>query len=101
MVAVGWLVTFLATMVGLTLLRGFVLVQLWGWFLVPIGVPRIGMALALGISVITGMLCQSPMTATREPKADTAVGKLVEALVIGVAAPLLAWGMGAIIAAFM
>lgn len=36
-------------------LRGWALSTLWAWFLVPIGVPAIGIATALGISVIIGL----------------------------------------------
>lgn len=36
-------------------IRGWALSTLWAWFLVPIGLPAIGIATALGISVIIGL----------------------------------------------
>ncbi len=36
-------------------INGFVLQSLWGWFLVPLGVPYIGVAKAIGLSVLAHM----------------------------------------------
>lgn len=47
---IGLLAGVLAT------LQGFVLVHLWAWFLVPLGLPPIGIAHAIGIALIAGML---------------------------------------------
>jgi hypothetical protein len=40
------------------LLRGFVVVKLWGWYVLPFGVSQIGMAHALGISLFLSLLSQ-------------------------------------------
>lgn len=45
----------LSTLIVSIILRGWVLSTLWAWFLVPIGAPAIGIATALGISVIIGL----------------------------------------------
>lgn len=37
------------------LLRGFVLSVLWGWFVVPLGAPEIGVASALGLAITVGL----------------------------------------------
>jgi hypothetical protein len=37
-------------LVPMALLRGFVVFTLWGWFLIPLGLPAIGIAHAMGIS---------------------------------------------------
>lgn len=37
-------------------LGAFVLVQLWAWFMLPLGVPAIGVAHAYGIGVIATFL---------------------------------------------
>ncbi len=50
----------------LTILRGLVLSTLWRWFLVPLGAPAIGIAAAIGISVIVAMLTANPHAATNE-----------------------------------
>lgn len=38
--------------IPLAIYRAWVLMTLWGWFVVPLGAPRIGMAWAYGIGVI-------------------------------------------------
>jgi hypothetical protein len=38
---------------------GLVLKTLWVWFLVPIGLPAIGVATAIGVSIIAHMLAAS------------------------------------------
>lgn len=35
---------------------GFVLTYLWGWFLVPLGLVQIGMAHAIGVSILVSYL---------------------------------------------
>lgn len=45
----------ISTMIVGIVLRGWVLSTLWGWFLVPLGAVEIGIAAALGISIIIGM----------------------------------------------
>ncbi len=45
-----------ALIIALSLWRGFVLSYLWTWFLVPLGVPDIGIIHAIGISMIASFL---------------------------------------------
>ncbi len=40
----------------LTIIHGLLLKLFWGWFVVPLGVPAIGVAHALGISLVVSML---------------------------------------------
>lgn len=40
------------------IVRGFVLSILWGWFLVPLGVPAVGVAGAIGVALVIGMLTE-------------------------------------------
>lgn len=40
----------------LAVYNGIILHMLWGWFLVPLGVPQIGVAWAIGISALAGLL---------------------------------------------
>ncbi len=51
---------FLGTLVPLMLLNGWALSVMWGWFLVPLGLPPIGMAMAIGIGSIIGLLQHTP-----------------------------------------
>lgn len=43
--------------------NGFALWLLWGWFMVPLGIPPIGIAWAVGLSTVATMLLPSPSRA--------------------------------------
>lgn len=45
----------LVLFVPLLLWSAFVLMKLWGWFLVPLGVPRIGLVGAVGVDLIVSL----------------------------------------------
>jgi len=49
------MVGLIFTVVGI-LWRGYVLSFLWGWFMVPLGVKPVGVAVAVGLSSLGGML---------------------------------------------
>jgi hypothetical protein len=75
--------------------RGFALVKLWAWFIVPaFAAPAIGIPTAIGISLIVAF-----MTATNT-KAKTDDEYWIRAMVNGVAWPGLALIVGAIVKAF-
>jgi flagellar biosynthesis protein FliQ len=79
----------------LTILRGFVLKQLWAWFAVPqFHVAPLTIPVALGISLLVGYL-----TANTSPKHETY--SFVEQLVISIIAAILALAFGAIYHAFV
>ena len=40
--------------------KAFVAVQLWGWFLVPLGAPRVGLAHAVGLMLVATMATVKP-----------------------------------------
>ncbi len=42
--------------VGVAIFSGFVLSVLWAWFLVPLGAPEIGIATAIGLSMIVSLV---------------------------------------------
>ena len=45
---------------GLTLLRAFVLIKMWEWFIVPLfSLPALNIPYALGLSLIVGMFMQN------------------------------------------
>lgn len=52
-----------------SVMRGWVLKIIWGWFLVPLGVPAVGIVQALGISALVGMLTHE-MAGTQGHKYD-------------------------------
>lgn len=49
------LMAMLGIIVAAIMLRAWVLTVLWGWFAVPYGAPAIGIATAIGISLIVSM----------------------------------------------
>ena len=46
----------------ITIFRGFVLQKLWLWFMIPFGLSEIGLAHALGLSVLIGLFTGSGST---------------------------------------
>jgi len=55
----GKLCAFILLYLGGIFLEGLVLMILWNWFVVPIGVKEINFVVALGISVISSMFIPS------------------------------------------
>ncbi len=52
-----WVVAAMALGVPITVvLRAFALSVVWGWIVVPLGVPEIGMAHAFGLAIVAEML---------------------------------------------
>lgn len=56
--AMGGCFMTVATVVVGTIYKAFVLSILWGWFAVPLGMPKIGLAQAVGIALIVAMLAK-------------------------------------------
>lgn len=90
---------FLASILGLAvvivplaLLRGWVLSLLWGWFIVPLGVPAVGVVHAIGIAFVVGMFTSAAKVDSDHPWRNIAIGFL---------APLLTLAFGAIVHGFM
>lgn len=54
--AIGIVVLLGVLMIPAYLLNGFVLMKLWQWFLVPLGLPVIGLAHCIGIAIIINFL---------------------------------------------
>ena len=50
--SLGALILFIPSI----LFSGWVVMLLWGWFIVPLGMPEVGLALALGISVLVSAI---------------------------------------------
>lgn len=75
------------------IVRGLVLMALWGWFIVPFGLPGLTLAWAIGISLIVGFL-----TADVKPDPDR---DLLVSMVMSMAFSVLAFIVGAIVQIFM
>jgi hypothetical protein len=82
--AAGCVVALVMVPVGI-ILRGFVLCQLWLWFLMPLGVKEIGMAHALGLTTLVSMFgMQSGSTVKKDDDTPLAL----HVVVMTVAPPL-------------
>ena len=78
----------------LAIVRGFVLSYLWTWFLVPFGLPEIGVAWAIGLSMIVAYLTHE---GAYTGPADEAWGKFAGSLF----SPFLLLLFGYIVHSFM
>lgn len=96
--AFGWLMLF-ALEIPSWILRGFVLAKMWLWFLVPLGVPEIGKAHAIGIAMLAALMLSG--LARDKSEIEDALAAGFEALIKSVLASLLAWGIAAIVAGLM
>lgn len=89
----------LAAMFPTAMLRGYVIQKLWLWFLVPLGLPTIGVAHAIGISILIGALTFQFVVSPFETLEGWT--KTITLIVAGTLANLMIWGMGAIVHSFM
>ena len=89
----------LMAVVPLMLLGGVVCADLWAWFLVPLGVPAIGVAHAIGIHSLIGLMTVSISRADLRAKSEsTDVIARCGDRALGY---LLVWAVGAIVASCM
>lgn len=74
---VGKVVVFIGLLASLAIVRGLVLSALWGWFVTPLGPPDIGIAEAIGISLIVGMLTTSKDPDLEDKKKQPLMGQFL------------------------
>lgn len=78
--------------VGGLILKGWVLVNLWSWFVVDLGLPQIGMIHAIGLALIIGYLTYQWVD-VQQP--DRPMRKeLAIVFYMGIVRPLLIYAMG-------
>jgi hypothetical protein len=82
-----------AVLAGLTVEQGWVVSILWGWFMVPIGVPAISTPIAIGI-VLT-------LSAMRMKRVKSPDEEPWETLAFAAIAPLVALTLGWIVKQFV
>lgn len=73
---------------------GYVISTMWRWFLVPLGVPSIGVAHALGIAVTIGMMRANVVSAVERKSTTWTAKHFYSALFVLIGAPAIALGMG-------
>lgn len=92
----------LATIVAVPLFvswRGYALSVMWKWFAVPLGVPAIGVAHAIGLAAIVAMMAKSYEDNAENERSGNE--KLARAWAIGLLGPLFALIFGWIVKGFM
>lgn len=81
--AVGFVVVAILTVLA----AAFTLSTLWGWFIVPLGAPAIGLAHAAGISVMLTYLKMRQVKQKDErpflDKVSDAYGRMIVVLLLG------------------
>jgi hypothetical protein len=81
------------------LLKGWVLTFLWEWFAVPLGLPPLGVAHAIGLAALVGLLTHQVSNCQSEDKdISDAVGRWIGSGLIG---PFLVLLIGYIVHSFM
>lgn len=90
-------VVFVALLVaGLILLEAVIVIDLWGWFIIPtFGLPGISYPVAIGICLLGTLICPTP-TIPKESKYEGMqwVGAVIFRL-------LMVWGIGYIASLWM
>lgn len=89
------LLVFVGAMIAASILNGWALVQLWGWFMVPLGLPVLSLPWAIGIAVVVSFL-----TNHNEPRKsdDVDVGKAIGHAFLR---PVISVGVGWIVHQYM
>lgn len=83
----GGILVIAGMTVGAYLLNGWAILKLWTRFVVPLGVPAIGLAWAIGLAVLMSLFGPNPPVAKKSDKGDE---KVSSALMILFLRPLLA-----------
>jgi len=97
-VGIGVLATL--ALVGGTLMNGWVLSILWGWFVVPVfGISQISVLQAIGLTAIINMLKSSRAKENNKGRETSEV--IVELFAITIIAPLISLFFGWIVYSFM
>lgn len=78
-------------MAGMCVLDGLVLQVMWGWFIVPLGLPHIGVAMAVGFGTIVSLMTSTPKAAKDGEEIEELIGQVVNWLIKLVILMAVAW----------
>lgn len=96
MIALAFIASLIALVVISSILRGYVLSVLWGWFVVPtFGLPALSIPIAIGISMILAFTTHQISVKKEE---DKSVGTQFSNIILH---PLLVLGIGWIVTLFI
>lgn len=85
-------------MLPLGILRAFIIRDLWGWFVAPLGLPEISVLHAFGLGLFASLLLDQMLAVLIIGNDNKAA---VRHLLQGVAAWLATWALGAVVAYLM
>ncbi len=88
----GGLMLYVAIVFAAILFKAFVLIKLWTWFIVPMGVVPISYASAIGLSLVARLLT---------PHVANSSVKLGDQMVLAFSGPAFALAFGAIVNAVL
>lgn len=92
----GLLLVALAALVLMPIYQGFILSIVWVWFMVPFGLPAIGIAWAIGLTIVVRLITHTNRAEPEEEKSKK-TARLVGAML----APLCALGVAYIAHLYM
>jgi hypothetical protein len=88
---------FLGSYALIATLEGYVLTKLWAWFFIPLGVPTINVAQAIGIALTINLLTHQHSDSDE----DEGFEKAFKLILMSLFSSLAAWGIGAIAHSYM
>jgi hypothetical protein len=94
--AAGVLIVMVGLITAAILVHGFVLKLMWAWFLVPLGLPALGLAHACGLGLLARYL-----TWQRIPKSEEDEDANARRLALNFIYPCIILGFGSIIHTFV
>lgn len=83
------------------MVRAFVLVNLWGYFIVPLGVPQLGMAHLYGLCVMVAAIIPSVKNSNKDQENASFSEQAFVQIGSSVSVSLLLWAMGYMCYLFM
>ena len=93
----GCLVVLL--LAGASIVQGFVLAQMWAWFVVPLfHLPALSVAAAIGLALTVGMVTRN---SEPEDKDKSTAERLITSLIKAFLAPVITLAMGWIVKGFI
>ena len=84
-------IAFLALVPPLILWNSWILSVLWGWFVVPLGIPAIGVAHAFGLFILVKLFHNRRLTRDEEVNEDFIVKQVLFNLFGGAVTLLMGW----------
>ncbi len=88
---VSIVITFLVAVSG-TILKGFVLSKLWGWFIVPyFSLPTLSVPLAIGVAATVSFLTLQHIPNNKKSEEDRAADAISSTLILPFVFLLIGW----------